>query len=186
MCMIGLFMLKSIVERSMGLHVHEFIMWRLCYRNFHWNTPYAYLVVITLADAGVLDFGVECTCTEFLIAWLCVLFWPHVYLYINGRGYMTTSFDNRQPSGGIPLVLRAMGLHTCRMYCAGNSQRDVKSQWLRLFHERSHPGKIGVHWVLAASGAVRLLKHHMCKHVYACSAISHTDDTLKCGTLYIV
>ena len=26
MCVIGLFMLKSIVERSMGLHVHEFIM----------------------------------------------------------------------------------------------------------------------------------------------------------------
>ena len=37
MCVIGLFMLKSIVERSMGLHVHvhEFIMWRSCYRNFH-------------------------------------------------------------------------------------------------------------------------------------------------------
>ena len=155
MCMIGLFMLKSIVERSMGLHVHEFIMWRLCYRNFHWNTPYAYLVVITLADAGVLDFGVECTCTVFNRAVMCPVL---AHVYINDRGCMATSFDNRQPSGGIPLVLRAVGLHTCRMYCAGNSQRDVKSQWLRLFHERSHPGKIRVHWVLAASGAARLWK----------------------------
>ena len=47
---------------------------------------------------------------------------------------------SRLSLGRISIVLRAMGLHTSRVHCFGNSQCDVESQWFWLLYEGSHSG----------------------------------------------